>query len=562
MMVNRQGPSRPRTSALLSMLSSSLLGAAPLAVMAMAPAALAQKAVKQLDPSYKVVSAATLNVRAGNNDAFYVVSELKAGDVVVVDGEDSFWSRVVYGPSWPAFVSAGEGSYDTATQTFTLSKPSVLLAFSVKNPQYCWQALLDDKKPVASGTKLKVQSEIKDATGAVKGYKVNAPEGARGFVDSRGLRAATAAETDAYKAKMGLAPVTPVHTPAPATTPPATNPATPSTPSSDKSLVDPIVKPTAESTPTPAPAQPTTTPTPPTSPTTTPTTTPAATPTGEQPSVITQQSDPNAKPAEGTPAATPTATPTDPATPAAPVKDPKTASLEQLEAAFQKVNSKDADMFTAEYDSLLAEINKTIGELSDGPVDVQRKKQLQLRADVLKLRIGVRDSLKRSEEAKRALNTDIRKTSDVLAEAAKTRVYSLMGTLAASSIYDGKNLPLMYRLISADAKAPVTLGYINPDQDPTLASKVGQVVGVVGDAILDPTLKISVIRPVRVDVIGASAESQALPTMAPAAPRPASAEPAKPATPGTTPGTTPAPEMKSPAATPAATPAKPVDIVK
>jgi hypothetical protein len=263
--------------------------------------------------------------------------------------------------------------------------------------------------------------------------------------------------------------------------------------------------------------------------------------------VIDQQSDPNA-PKPVTPAADPAATPavTPAATPPAPRPvDRKTATLEQLEAAFTKVNGKDADIFTAEYDSLLAEINKTIGELGDGPVDLQRKRQLQLRADVLKLRIGVRDSLRKSEEAKRALNSEITSASAVVAEAERSRVYNLVGTLATSSVYDGKNLPVMYRVVSADTKAPLTLGYINPEQDPSLASKVGQLVGVIGEPIVDPVLKVAIIRPVRVDIVGQGSTSPALPLLQPTAvPR---SEPAP---------STPAPTSTTPA------PVKPVEIVK
>lgn len=536
---------------ILISLSSLLVSASPLAAfagLAVIPSvALAQKGVKQMEPTYYVVTAERANVRAGNHDSLYVVAEVKKGDIITVDGQDNTWTRVVYNSDWPAFVGASEGTYDAATQTFTLSKPSTLLAYSVINPQYCWQALLPENKPLASGSKLKVQGEIKDAAGTLKGYRVNAPEGSRGFIESRSLTPATKEQADAHRAKIGAPVPTAPAQPQPTTPTPASNPTpagtTPGTPSTDRSLVEPTVPPTPGSQPT--------------NPVTPPATAPGATPPvpGGQPTVIDQQSDPN-KPATA-PAATPgpndSSTPA--ATPPAKAKDRTTATLEQIEAAFAKVNSRDADIFTAEYDSLLAEINKTIGELTDSPVDAQRKRQLQLRADVLKLRIGVRDSLKASEEAKRSLNTEITAASKVIAEAEKSRVYNLVGMLTASSIYDGKNLPVMYRVVSADAKVPTTLGYIDPAQDPTLASKVGQLVGVIGEAIVDPTLKIAVIRPVRVDLVGAGSGSPNLPLLQPTQITRPAAEPAKPA-----PAAVPAPTT-APASTEKAPP-KPADIIK
>lgn len=550
-MAGRQGNRRPlRTSgaALLPVLSAVLTAATPLAAfagLACAPsAALARGDVKTIDQTYCIVTADRAGVRAGNHDSFYVVTDVKKGDVVIIDGEDAAWSRVVYSSSWPAFAGLDEGTYDAAGQTFTLTRASTLLAYSSINPQYCWQALLPKTATLPAGTKLKVQGEIKDSAHTVKGYRVNAPEGARGYVESRSLRRATKEEVDAYRAKGGAEAAKPTVKPGekPAAAP-GTNPPAAPAPGADRSLVDPQVKPTPGAQPTTPPTATPPTGTPPAANPATPAAAPGGQPTANPggPAEIKQDSDPN-KPAGAGPGDAPkTDTPK-------PAVDRKTATLEQLESAFTKVNGKDADIFTAEYDSLLAEIQKTIGELGDGPIDVQRKRQLQLRADVLKLRIGVRDSLKKAEESKRSLNTEIKKASDVVAAAERSRVYNLVGTLTASSIYDGKNLPLMYRVVSADTKAPATLGYISPEKDPTLSAKVGQLVGVIGEAILDPTLKVSVIRPVRVDLIGQSG-GEALPLLKPTE-VPRSAPDAK------------APEAANPAAPKTPAPAKPAEIIK
>lgn len=290
------------------------------------------------------------------------------------------------------------------------------------------------------------------------------------------------------------------------------------------------------STPTPAAN-------PPANPTTNPAANPGANPPAANPTTIPQGGDPNAKPVEPTKEPEPAKEPVKREPTAA---ERQAATLTQLDEAFRKVNAKDVDVFTAEYDQLIAEINKTITGLGTTPNDESIKKQLQLRADVLKLRVDFRESMKIAEEARRKLNENIVKTSKVVAEAEKSKVYTMVGTLSASEVYDGKNLPKMYRVVSADTGAPVTLGYLKPDAAMGLDGKVGQVVGVIGEAAIDPTLKLNIITPVRVDLIGQTGDAS-LPQI-PAAPAPTPKPEEKPAV--------PAPKPKNDA------PAKPSEIIK
>ncbi len=519
-------------------------------LMAVPQLALAQNKIKDAAPFHAVVTAELANVHAGNYDSYYTVVSATKGAVLVVDGEDARWSRVAYAGDWPAFVKPGDGMYDAASSTFTLSKASTLLAYSTDNPQHCWQSLLPDSKPAASGTKLKVLGTIKNTGGELVGYKVVAPEGARGYVESRILRRATKEEIEAQKAR-GLLPVLPATSPTapPATTPgvkpttstpPAAAPAgtKPATP--DRSLLEPIKPATDGSKPT----TPTTTPPTATPPASSPTSTPSATPT--TPAVTDHGLGNPANPPTATPGTPDPTTPTTPTTPPTPTKQQRhAASLEQIEAAYKLLGTRKADDFGAEYDQLLAEINKTIGELGDTPVDSQRKKQLQLRADVLKLRIDIRDSLKSVEASKRGLNSDIQKAQQVVDAADKSRVYTLVGTLASSTVYDGKAMPLMYRIVSAGTGAPTTLGYLKPEAAFKLESKVGQIIGVVGEAAYDETLKLNIVQPARVDLLD-SPTGTTLPTLQPTTlPTPILSDPAK---------------TSRPAGGPTAP--KPVDVVK
>ena len=67
---------------------------------------------------------------------------------------------------------------------------------------------------------------------------------------------------------------------------------------------------------------------------------------------------------------------------------------------------------------------------------------------------------------------------------------------------------------------PRTLGYIKPDPRFALDGKLGQIVGVIGEASVDKDLKLNVITPVRVDLLqGVPVQpTQQAPVQIPAAP--------------------------------------------
>lgn len=75
--------------------------------------------------------------------------------------------------------------------------------------------------------------------------------------------------------------------------------------------------------------------------------------------------------------------------------------------------------------------------------------------------------------------------------------YTAVGRLLASSIYDGKTLPRMYRL--ADPATGKAVAYIRPADFAGTTAYLGQLVGVLGEAAYDPALKLKVIRVKRID---------------------------------------------------------------
>ncbi len=73
--------------------------------------------------------------------------------------------------------------------------------------------------------------------------------------------------------------------------------------------------------------------------------------------------------------------------------------------------------------------------------------------------------------------------------------------LMPSTVYDGNNLPLMYRIQSVGAVGQRTLGYLKPEGDLNVKDKVGLIVGVIGEASVDPVLQLNIVKPVRVDAL-------------------------------------------------------------
>ena len=78
--------------------------------------------------------------------------------------------------------------------------------------------------------------------------------------------------------------------------------------------------------------------------------------------------------------------------------------------------------------------------------------------------------------------------------------YDAVGQLVASTVYDGRTLPRLYRLV--DPASMRTIGYVRPSADVDPSQSLGQVVGLVGQARYDAGLKLRVIDVQRIDVLG------------------------------------------------------------
>ncbi len=468
----------PRVSRLTR--AALLAGAAWIALPGLA---LAQ--VRDIEAYKAVVLQSATPLRCDNSDKFYKVAELAAGTIVTVDGESNDWARVTYPSTLSAFVAAEQVDLAANGSTGKLKEASKLKAPHLASGfEGSWKSLLARELP--AGTELKILEQIKNKDGKVQGYRVPAPDSARGYLTKASIRKATPEEIAkaAGTTLPAAAPAPAEHKPAeakPAETKPAETKPADAKPAESKpaDATSPDAKP-AESTATPkpvdltAPAQPTGTP-------------------PDAPTTIDQKSDPNAP----KPTLEPVPAPTEPvkATPAAP-REPNAIDLEPT---FQRIRREDP--MTAELDELTAAYQRLI---SERPAGDRRRKQMEQRVELLSLMRDYRDKRRAVEEA----NAAARQTNDEfqrkMAEYDLQRQYAIVGLLMPSTVYDGSQLPLMYRLQSVGGSAPRTLGYLKPTPALNLESKVGVVVGVVGENQFDASLRLNVIDAVRVDPLQAA----------------------------------------------------------
>ncbi len=393
--------------------------------------------IAQVSPYFAVVNGDEAMMRCGPEDNFYPIAKLVKGQLVRVDGEGGGWSRVGYPAGTGAFIGADSFQPDATGKTGTVTKANRLKALNMTTGLKGSWSPVFET-PVAVGTKLTILDA--EATPDGRGstsFKIAPPDTARAFVQSSGLRKAT---NDEINAAM------------------ATKPAEPAT-------ATPGNKPVAAAPTPPAHA-------------------------GEQP----KNTPATAQKPETAPAPTPTTTvDVKPAPPTPP------SPYEKLEAAFEAVKNQPPE--TAEFGPLMGEIQAAMDKLDDSPSSTMIRRRLDQRLNYLRLSIDIQAQKRKLAESQAGWSEHDKVIKQRMDEVARARQYTLVGRLSASTIYDGKRMPLMYRVQTVGGPAPRTLAYLKPDATLKIDSKLGEVVGVLGTAQLDPTLRINIITPQRVDTL-------------------------------------------------------------
>lgn len=440
-----------RTLALAATIASSPLFPVAGAILALPTLGAAAQQVKAIDPTWAMVERPAV-VHSGDSQRYYRVAEIQPGTLVRVDGESTEWARIAYPAGLGAFVRADAVKQGETPESLILTASSRLYAANaVAGFDGSWKALLSESGALPAGTTLKALETVRSGAGAVVGYKVAAPESARGFVLRANLRSPTPEELAAAGATSAPAPAaTPPTATPPATTPPESAAQPGATPGEVVTLTTP---PAEGGTPPPA----------------------TTNHEGEGPVVIEQ------KPVITTPAA------------------PAPGSLQALDESFKRVQAQPDS--SAEIDELKAELQAALDKLEDTPQNRMTRAGLQQRIEILSIRADLRDRLRAMEERRAAATVASGASAEAINTLEKNRVYTITGKLVTSELYDGTRLPRMLRVQSVGGATTRTLGYIKPDPALSLDAKIGQTVGVVGNIILDPKTGLRTIEATKVEVL-------------------------------------------------------------
>ncbi|MEM6853911.1 MAG: hypothetical protein AAF593_05830 [Planctomycetota bacterium] len=80
--------------------------------------------------------------------------------------------------------------------------------------------------------------------------------------------------------------------------------------------------------------------------------------------------------------------------------------------------------------------------------------------------------------------------------------YDAVGILTASTVHTGANQPKLLRLLDPTGRR--TVAYLEPNDAIDTVQMIGRIVGIVGESVYDPTTRLNLIRPTRVDVLSAN----------------------------------------------------------
>ncbi|MHC4220482.1 MAG: SH3 domain-containing protein [Planctomycetota bacterium] len=427
-----------------------ICGAAFAPALALSGPAAAQSAEPS---SYLAALTADDFVRAGADSRYYPFGRVRTGDVVKVIGEKAGWARVAtQGPAFKEFFGyikyprteivrfrvTDDGKSGTTTGPTDLFAPNLDARY---DPRSSW-------KPTASLPANRTLTVVE--TAAYEHdlvHKVMLPAEAEGWIALSHLRPATPAEIATWEAALARARTVP---------PPA--------------VTTPAIPQQVAATETQAPL---------------------GRVTPNQGAAI----EPDVQPV---PAGEAVAEPPAPARPQAPRLSAEARlaqiMLEDLEAAYARLVTEPIE--TAEVDPLRGLYLDLAARHTDSRPIAQyastRARQLELWAEVQQRKIELavireraRQTTLDAEEARLSLESMQR--------------YTAAGRLEASIIYDGKNLPKLFRIRNPETGR--TLGYVQPVEQFDFASMLGQRVGVVGERSYNGGLRLTLIKPQRIDLL-------------------------------------------------------------
>ncbi len=436
------------------------------AVMAMTLATLV--CAQDQGQGWSVVIPNNARVYSGRgSDSYYHFYELRSGELVWVVGVKDGWAQVR--PTGPAFGEAfGYVKVDDRVELAADGKKGRIIAKTdLLAPHKSNKASVDSSwKPLARlepGEEITIYGKVDDNAGSA--YKVALPQKAEAYVSLAVLRPASTEEVGAYESRIAKSSSEKVDTP----------PATPTSPT----IKTPDAPPSSDAAPkeNTSAAKEGETSAPPVS--------NAETPPATAPAIV-----PVDKKASGGPPSTDA-----PAADAPKVKKVEEVTLSDLEGALKALDRQ------PRREQEVGPLHERYLEFADRPTISKAEREFaQARAADLEVRAEVQKRLASLEEL-RAMNN--RERDNV--EAAMLRIqaradYVVVGRLNASTIYDGQRLPLLYRV--QDDGTGQTIAYMRPGSTFDLTGMLGQLIGIVGEKSYDAALRVNIVAPDRIDVLG------------------------------------------------------------
>lgn len=464
-------------------LSLSALAPAAVAVLGgalTAPPARAQ--AETVEPYWVVVTTPDSNLRCGAGSVWYPVGKAASGQLLRVDGRENEWLRVGYPKGLPVLVKATEVSVDDSKGLVRTTTPTQLLANNPVGGLFqSWRVLLDVQLPV--GTELPLIADVRDTTGEISAYRVGAPDMARAWISERFVRPATPEEVAVWTGTarpVAEADAQPTTTPEVAQTSDAAPAATPQ----EQAAAPEPTQPTQQAADAGVDAA----------------------PEGDSQVVSSEMASSDGRAAgmppsspDPAPAAADAAADTQQANAGGGAGGRSVATLEQLKSAFdglKRVSTEDAEI-----EPLIAEYERFIASLDDTPGNSARRAYARSQIELLRVRLDLQKQLHQIRRTEEFADSSANTVAEAVRMMAANPRYIVVGRLGASTVYDGVNLPRMYRVQSVEGGVGRTLAYVLPAEGVDVIGFIGQIVGVVGAADADQGLGLPVIVPTRLDAL-------------------------------------------------------------
>lgn len=432
-------------------------------------------AVAQEVPFEGVVVEDKVSVRAGAGRAYYVVGELSRGEKVQVNEVIFGWNKIdapagVFSYISKAFVDAqGDGK----TGVVNTDRTEVYAA-SVKGPgeSYLGQVFLNRGDTVRivgeDGSYYRIMPPARAYVflppGSVRrASALQEQQADESEAPSAAPEPAAAAQEPAESPAVAAEPEPAPEAPAPAAVEPVTAAAAPPDAAQAAVLPDLVPSEASEQTASPQEAQ------------------AQAQPPATQPVEAAQAAD--GSPTISTPAIS---------------EALRAVELENLPLFLKPLEEQPIDQMIAQYEAVAAE-----AQLSrfDQRIVEQRLAALRRNRELAQMLRQIAQARQEVEQ------TQQQEAAQAQRRAQEPARYDVIGKLLASSLYDGQNLPRMYRLV--DPATGRTLGYVQPGGPLSTRAALGQLVGIVGKASYDSALKLRVFQIERIDVLDADASTPA-----------------------------------------------------